>query len=79
VFAFEVKAVGLRVARWEYRFEPTGDGGCRVTERWTDQRGWLATRFGGPVSGVHDRSEHNRAGMEVTLDRLAAAATGATA
>ncbi|WP_129311591.1 SRPBCC family protein [Streptomyces sp. L2] len=44
-FAFRVHAIGIRrprlrapIATWEYRFEPTGDGGTRVTEIWTDDR-----------------------------------------
>jgi uncharacterized protein YndB with AHSA1/START domain len=76
-FAFEVKAGPLGVARWEYRFEAI-DGGCRVTETWIDQRGKIVTFMGGPVSGVKDRAEHNRAGMETTLERLAAVAEGAS-
>ena len=76
VFAFEVKAVGLRVARWEYHFDPIDAGGCRVAETWVDQRGKLATWFGGPVSGVRNRADHNRAGMVTTLERVAAAAEG---
>lgn len=72
-FAFDVTVGPLKVARWEYRLEPTDDG-CRVTETWTDQRGAIAKLAGGPASGVKDRVEHNRAGMAHTLGRLAAAA-----
>jgi ligand-binding SRPBCC domain-containing protein len=72
-FAFVVKAGPFGVARWEYRFEDV-DGGCRVTETWIDQRGVVGRTLGGPVSGVADRAAHNRAGMETTLERLAAAA-----
>jgi len=75
-FAFEVTSGPLKVSRWEYRFEPT-DAGCRVTETWIDQRGWIVTTLGKPVSGVGDRASHNRSGMESTLDRLAAVAEGA--
>ena len=78
-FVFEVKAGALRVARWEYGFAPTASGGCRITETWTDQRGKLVTWMGKPVSGVRDRAGHNRAGIETTLERLAAAAEGAPA
>ena len=52
------------------RIEAT-DGGCRVIESWTDQRPSAAARILGPLSGVSDRAEHNRAGMEETLRRLA--------
>jgi len=79
VFAFEVKAAGMRVARWEYRFDPTDTGGCRVAETWIDQRGKLATWLGGPVSGVRNRAGHNRAGMVTTLERVAATAEGTPA
>jgi uncharacterized protein YndB with AHSA1/START domain len=72
-FAFEVSSGPLKVARWEYRFEPAA-GGCRVTETWIDQRGLIVTVMGKPVSGVADRAAHNRAGMEATLERLAAVA-----
>lgn len=77
-FAFEVTVGPLKVARWSYRMEPT-DQGCRVTETWTDQRGAIAKLAGGPASGVKDREAHNRAGMEQTLERLAAAAEAAAA
>lgn len=72
-FAFETHVGPLRVARWDYTFEPT-DTGCLITETWTDQSGRIVAWVGGPASGVYDRSSHNRAGMEVTLERLAAAA-----
>jgi uncharacterized protein YndB with AHSA1/START domain len=72
-FSFRVAAAGLKIADWTYTFEPTATG-CRVVETWTDQRGRIATTLGKPVSGVADRASHNRAGMEQTLERLAAAA-----
>ena len=72
-FSFRVAATGLKVAEWVYAFEPTATG-CRVTETWTDQRGRIVSTLGKPVSGVADRASHNRAGMEQTLERLAAAA-----
>ncbi len=74
-FAFEVTSGPLKVARWEYRFDPIA-AGCRVTETWIDQRGWIVTVMGKPVSGVDDRPTHNRSGMEATLARLAAVAEG---
>ena len=73
LFSFRIKASGLKVAEWRYAFEPTATG-CRVTETWIDQRGRIVTTMGKPVSGVADRAAHNRAGMEQTLERLAAAA-----
>ena len=77
-FSFRVTAVGLKVAEWSYAFEPTA-AGCRVTETWVDQRGRIAKVLGNPVSGVADRAGHNKAGMEQTLERLAAAAEQASA
>jgi hypothetical protein len=76
-FAFEVTSGPVKVSRWGYRFEPT-DGGCKVIETWTDQRGWLPRTLGKPISGVADRASHNRASMESTLDRLAALCEPAT-
>jgi len=73
LFAFRITAGGLRIAEWRYEFEPIA-GGCRVTEVWIDRRGRIAKALGKPVSGIGERAEHNRAGMEVTLDRLKAAA-----
>ena len=73
MLSFRVTAVGMKVALWTYRFEPT-DAGCTVTETWTDERNALVKALGGPVSGVADRVAHNRAGMEQTLANLKAAA-----
>jgi hypothetical protein len=72
-FGFRVKAMGLNVADWTYTFEPTATG-CVVTERWTDRRGMLMKAMSPKATGVADRAEHNRSGMEQTLERLAAAA-----
>ena len=73
VFAFRVKAKGFKVAEWRHTFEPT-DTGCTVTETWTDQRNAIAKVGSKSVSGVAERTVHNRAGMEATLDRLKATA-----
>ncbi len=78
LFSFRVTAVGLKIAEWRYSFESNATG-CRVTETWIDQRGKIAASFGKPASGVSDRLTHNRAGMETTLERLAAAAESASA
>ncbi len=72
-FSFLVTVGPFKVAEWAYDFEETPDG-CRVTETWTDRRNALAKKASGPASGVHDRAEHNRRGMEQTLQALAAAA-----
>jgi uncharacterized protein YndB with AHSA1/START domain len=72
-FSFRVGAMGLPVADWSYDIEPT-DGGCRVTESWTDKRPGFFKPIAKLATGVADRATHNRAGMEQTLERLAAAA-----
>ena len=58
VFAFTVKALGLTVSQWSYVFEDA-EGGCVVTERWTDRRPAAARSLGDLVMGVRDRGEHN--------------------
>ena len=75
-FAFDVKAAGLKVAQWGYRLSAV-DEGTAVTEYWTDHRSPLIAKLTGAVAGVSDRNAHNRAGMEHTLERLAAAALAA--
>ncbi len=72
-FAFDIVVGPLSVARWTYTFEPTATG-CRVTERWDDKRTPLMPTIGRLASGVSDRANHNRAGMEQTLENLAKAA-----
>jgi hypothetical protein len=72
-FSFRVTTMGLRVAEWGYTFEPTANG-CRVTESWTEQRPSVFKPLARLVTGVADRASHNRAGMEQTLERLAAVA-----
>jgi uncharacterized protein YndB with AHSA1/START domain len=77
-FSFHVKAGPFDIAEWRYDFEPAG-AGCTVTETWTDRRGGLMRWLGGKVSGVDDRAAHNRAGMQQTLDRVAAEAEATAA
>jgi uncharacterized protein YndB with AHSA1/START domain len=72
-FSFRVSAGPFSVAEWGFTFEPTA-GGCRVTETWKDERGRFFKPISGVATGVPDRAAHNRAGMEQTLERLAAAA-----
>ena len=45
-----------------------------MTESWSDRRGALMKMLSPKATGVADRAEHNRAGMEQTLARLAATA-----
>jgi uncharacterized protein YndB with AHSA1/START domain len=68
-FAFDVSASGMKVARWGYRFEAV-EGGTNVTEYWDDHRNAVMAKITGMALKVPDRSSHNRAGMEQTLDRL---------
>ena len=72
-FAFAVDVGPIAISTWTFDIEPDGDG-CNITETWTDRRGRFARMIGKPASGVADRDSHNRAGIEHTLDRLAAAA-----
>ncbi len=72
--AWDVGSIaGLPVARWSYRIEPDA-GGSRVTEAFEDKRGTTIKVLGRLVSGVGDRPDHNRKGMEATLERIKAAA-----
>jgi uncharacterized protein YndB with AHSA1/START domain len=71
-FSFEVTVGPVKVAHWSYSIAANGSGST-VTEKWHDQRNWLAKKFSGPASGVADRVAHNRAGMEETLRKLAEA------
>lgn len=73
LLTFRITAKGFKVAEWHYSFETTATG-CRVTETWIDQRGFIVKALGKPVSGVADRVAHNRATMEQTLERLKQAA-----
>lgn len=69
-FTFDVSVGPVKVARWNYSIAAS-ESGSTVSESWTDQRSWLAKKFGGAASGVTDRASHNRAGMEETLRKLA--------
>lgn len=71
-FFFDCNSRGFVFSKWGYSIEPI-DGGCRVTEYWQDLRPESALEVSKSVSGVADRVAHNRAGMEATLERLAAA------
>ena len=75
-FTFRVTSLGIKVADWGYLFEPTADG-TTVTETWTDLRNPVVKSMSKFVSGVDARPDHNRASMEATLERLAAAAESA--
>jgi uncharacterized protein YndB with AHSA1/START domain len=70
--AFDGVFGDLRFSHWAYVIEPTDDG-CLVTEIWDDGRPEEIIDLTTSISGVADRGEHNRRGMEETLARLAAA------
>ena len=59
----------IRYATWTYTFEPT-DTGTLVTESCADHRGFLLNFVGGLISGVKDRSVHNRQNIADTLTAL---------
>ena len=67
-FTFDVDFLGVPISTWDYEFAGDGDT-CTVTERWTDRRpGWM--RATSMLTGVLNRPEHNREGMQKTLERL---------
>ena len=69
-FAFAVSApLGLPVSEWSFDLEST-EGGCRLTETWTDRRGALIAGVGRVVSGVADREAFNATSIAQTLDRV---------
>lgn len=72
-FTFRVDAAVIPVAEWGFELEPT-DGGCQVTEFWSDRRPGFFRPIARLATGVADRASHNRTTMERTLERLAAAA-----
>jgi uncharacterized protein YndB with AHSA1/START domain len=72
-FSFSLMALGKNWCDWVYEIAPSG-AGCTVTHSWIDHRSKFANRLGKLVSGVADRSEHNRRNMEATLKNLKAAA-----
>ncbi len=72
-FSFGLMALGKNWCDWVYEIEATPTG-CRVTHSWIDHRSTFADKLGKVVSGVSNRASHNRANMEVTLEKLAQAA-----
>jgi hypothetical protein len=72
-FGFDVYSIGMRVSRWQYDIEPTGDG-CRVEElAWDFRPGWFRL-IANLVTGISDRAGENRRNMEHTLRQIKAAA-----
>ena len=75
--AWDVTVGPIKVARWGYAIEPSGDG-CDVTETWEDHRAAIAKTITGFALSVKDRAVHNEANMRTTLERLKAAAEART-
>jgi uncharacterized protein YndB with AHSA1/START domain len=78
LLSFRIKAMGLKVSEWRYAFETTATG-CLVAETWIDQRGPIVKALGKSVTGVKDRTAHNRVTMEQTLEHLKSVAETTTA
>jgi hypothetical protein len=69
VFAFDVRYLGLPIARWRYDIT-CADGGCHVIERTWDRRpGWF-TKTAWIGTGVRDRDAANAQHIKLTLQRL---------
>jgi Polyketide cyclase / dehydrase and lipid transport len=68
-FAFEVRYGILKVSRWTFEVDAT-PGGCRVTERWRDQRGYLLKR--NAEKDDYDRVDFTRESIRTTLENLKA-------
>ena len=71
-FAFDVTAAGMKVAGWGFAIEPA-EGGAKVTHYWDDHRNAVIAKLTGMALGIPDRASHNSAGMEQTLEKMAAA------
>lgn len=75
-FVFDATAGPIHYATWSYAFAPA-DGGTLVTESCDDRRGRFLTFVGSLISGVKDRSVHNKQNIANTLRALKAAAESA--
>jgi uncharacterized protein YndB with AHSA1/START domain len=69
MFRFDVRVGPVKIAQWTYEFVATADG-CVVTESTVNYENRFVAKLGDLLSGVTDRAEHNRAGMETTLAKL---------
>lgn len=78
VFEFAVGGVTSPTSRWRYEMEATADGRTRLTESMEGYRtGLFFNLVRRLATGVADRAEHNRKGIEETLARIKAAAESA--
>lgn len=71
-FAHNVTVAGMKVAGWGFHIA-AAEGGSTVTHYWDDHRNVVIAKLTGLALGVKDRSSHNRANMEKTLEGLAGA------
>ncbi len=71
-FFFDCAMNGFVFSKWGYVIEPTNEG-CRVTEYSQNLIPEEMREASSAISGVDDRSVHNRGTMATTLDRFAAA------
>lgn len=69
-FFFDCNSRGFVFSKWGYAIEATGNG-CTVTEYSQDLRPPESHERSAQISGVSDRATHNKAGMELTLERIA--------
>lgn len=72
-FAFDVHYGPVLLSSWAYDLVGR-EGGCDVTESWTDRRPLWMRIGAGPTTGVFSRPDHNRRGMDATLSALKTAA-----
>ena len=80
-FTFRVREYGfgkpilkVPVATWSYSFEPV-EGGCKVTETWTDDRRWpdaVAAVFDRIVTGKPGFAQFQQGNIRRTLEGLKA-------
>jgi uncharacterized protein YndB with AHSA1/START domain len=68
-FAYDVTALGAPISTWSFELEPDG-AGTFVRQSTTDRRAVWLRLTAALTTGVRDRADHNRRGMEATLDRL---------
>ncbi len=71
-FFFDCSVRGFVFSKWGYSIDPT-ETGCTLTEYSQDLRLPESLERSAQLSGVSDRASHNKAGMEVTLERIAKA------
>ncbi len=78
LFEFDVDLGPSSISRWRYEFTATPEG-CEVTETWEDRRtGPLSgpVKWAGSLLIPGPRAPHNLHNIEMTLQRLKAAAEG---